>query len=1329
MADAETTQFILMIALSLILTFCAAAQEAAPSQAQGVTVPLDRHLESKLADARDLLDSGQTESAIALLQSVLEADPSALVHSQDPLLCRGASMLAGQMLAELDPSALAARDKLVSRHALAALQRALTPPDRVALQKLATRYAGSDIGKRARLALDELAQDRGFLLSNEQDRWALSLPFYQDENDPALPLVEAKGLRPLWRFDFRNPEIGQLSRNHRMTFGEGLGYVSNGVELVALNLGNGEPVWRFEGDPKWESMSHSQFREIFAGYNSDTLTMPVLEDGILLAVMQEPLAVGRFDTFNRAPGWSSIPVRRKLPARRLYAFDAQTGRLLWRQQVAWLGQSDPEPRGLVAAPPAAANGRVFLPVYDAVGTIDLAIQALDLYTGQPLWKTYLVSGQQETNLFGNILREMASQPPAADQNRVVFTSNLGTISALEADSGRTLWSRLYKRTRFRTRQDGAESRRAVTFANGQMAVSDQRLLCAPRDSNEAFLVDLDSGQIIRSWPFQSTDYGVLKYLVAATQDGAWFHGTHLVFLPFPATFARPKRSIPLYSLNSVSASWHSGALARGEFLAPATELVRILSPSNLQGKNILKGLAMAGSELGSVQVAPGLAFIIRPGGITAFSSPQAILNSLAHSPLDAASLTRILPYLEGVDMSDQSTALKVTDRAVELANLAPNKELAERLYLVAARGYFTLAESDRALRLLNDLFTSSNSDLQFKSAELALDVLERSDPAQPKMDRVLGILERSGRTEITRSSGLREGLDIALARARVLQQGKRSFGGEKHLDALLSLLELDQLGGHLQGQVELEDWARNQLRAILDHPITAARLERRAKRAFQLEAPSDSLLRRYAGTQAAWNWLQLRAEQAQKNRQLSVQVARWLRNFDWPQRTASAPLIDPDLLIGSAYPDPIPGQLAEINSIDLGNARILDFDLVEGGARILLKESSHLVLMDLGSDKAKQSPGFRLTDDPRDLPADLRNRSFTHEAGATVILDWQWIQLYPSGEVRRISLPGRATEFLRLGNLLAFLCNRGDSSMELQVRDLLSGDLLLQMPVPLRSDRFHRLAWNGEELLLFQDQTAQTLLVPLFHSGANRTLPLPTSPGTRELDAIIPLPDGYVLPYYRRSRLYLQRLDGPHSTSIPQPNRSVARTFLADTGYGWLQQPMAPGSGGSPPLSLIWPGAGDPELNRMDFAHGDLRFPQLEGYTHKVVDLKLGRLLTLSSGPDRSLRIQQWDLPQNTQPKLAWSLDMPDLKYDGLVGRLPAPAIGADGWLLPLKFRGARHQEARSVNLLIDRKGQVLDRLELKSSSNSSLYIEPILKSGRALLRHEKTIYLLGDQE
>jgi outer membrane protein assembly factor BamB len=373
---------------------------------------------------------------------------------------------------------------------------------------------------------------------------AIVLEELADLNDARLPLVESRGLRPMWRFDFRDPLIGKQSRGHRITFGDGVGYVTNGVEVVALRLGDGRVLWSFEGPAGWNEILHGEFEELSASENEDMLTIPVLADGVLLVVLREAYGIGRTDRFERRRGWTDIDVRRALPARRLYAFDAETGEMLWRTEPQWLDQQDGEPRGLVSAPPAAADGRVFLPVYDAVGTIDLSLQALDLYTGEPLWRTFVVSGQQETNLFGNILREMASQPPVARDGKVWFSTNLGAITCLEAATGRTEWTRRYARARVRTYQNGLESVRDETFANGAVGLGEDRLVVAPADSEQAFVMNRRTGALEATWHFRDARYESLRSLVGITETGAWFHGQAMVFLTretaWPRAATRPR---------------------------------------------------------------------------------------------------------------------------------------------------------------------------------------------------------------------------------------------------------------------------------------------------------------------------------------------------------------------------------------------------------------------------------------------------------------------------------------------------------------------------------------------------------------------------------------------------------------------------------------------------------------------------------------------------------------------------------------------------------------------------------------------------------------------
>jgi outer membrane protein assembly factor BamB len=1315
-----------LIALLPTLLLSAAVLQQ-PEQRQGVTVPLDRAIEDELATAREFLTGGQEDAAVAILQRILESAPSALVSSDDPDRLLGAAFVARKLLDGLGIEAQHQRDELVARQAELALAEALLPPNQVALQELAAQFAGTEVGDRATRALRDLALDRGFDLIDERSRAVFRIPTMKSLDDPSLPLVESRGLRPIWRFDFQDPLIAPNSRSHRITFGDGVGFVSNGVEVAALRLGDGEQLWSFAGPPGWQGLSQGDFEKIFSGYNPDMLTVPVLEDGILLVVLQEPFGIGRSDTFQRRRGWNDIDVRRQLPARRLYAFDADTGELLWQTTPSWLEHREGEPRGLVAAPPAAENGRVFLPLYDAVGTIDLSLQALDLYTGEPLWKTFLVSGQQETNLFGNILSEMASQPPIAADGQVYFSTNLGVIVALDAESGRTRWSRQYTRARVRTYQNGLESVRDETFANGAVAFDGERLFCAPSDSEQAFLIAPADGVLRGSWPYRDTKYGELRTLIGMTETGAWFHGTQLAFLPFPGSGERMRVSDSLFTRNGIPTSRHGAALARGEILAPANGSVEILDPNQLSLIARLQGAGTRPLELGPLQVAPGLAFVLRPGGITAFSSPNAILKSLAASDWDIDKVERLLPYLEGVDLSDPVIALKVADHAKALAQTAPNAELRERLALVAARGSFIAGNGPDALELLQPILSSTANQRRVRAAELALDVLERTDPTHVAMDRVLDILEADPNRRVLHFDGSLERKELALARARVLQTGKRDFGSEDHLDALLRLLMQDGLDNELQGQLNLAEWARLQVQRALRDPKLAARVERRARIAFDVEPASDSLMQRFAGTDTAWEWLRDKSRAVGNDRAMALRLASWSRGYAWPQAQGKElSLIPAELLVGMAASSSLPIGLSPLAQIDLGASRLLDFAVLNGRLLVLAQSDVNCFLVELAADGTHTSAPFRLAESRSALP-DLRGRSFVHENGASLLLGDRWLLVPLKDEPRQeIRLSGSVRHVLRFGQLLALLCARGDGGIELEVRDLSSATRLLSMPLPFKDDRFHALAWTGDDLLILQDGTTQALRVPLFQRGQTETVPLIVGPGTHQLERLIPLKDGLVLPYTSAGRKALWLLRGDREEALLQRPQHDLRTFRAATGFGWLEAPLAPNPGEENGPILYWQGSEESSGRQFPFGSADIRFPQLESYSRQREDFATDRLLTAQESRNKGVLLRAWRLPRDGDPVESWTLALDDIPYDRLVGRLPAPVATDQGWLLPLKLLNSQTESPLLVMLLLSADGKLLGRLELEAPGNSSLRIEPVLGDGFAGLRHESRLYLLG---
>ncbi len=1300
-----------------------AFQRTEPEQEPGVTVPVDRALESVLEDAeRFLQEEEQAGAAVALLQEVLEAGPQVLVPGAEPGLYLGASVRAESLLAGLSAAGIAQRNELVHRRAAAALAEALDPPDPAALRQIAARFLATPVGERAAMALAELELDRGFH-GSQRIAAPFFLPVYSDEKDARLPLVDASGLRPLWRYHFRDPRIQHNTRSHRLAFGEGLVYLTNGVEVAALDLGSGNEVWQFPYAPGWDDLGERDIQEIFAGYNPDMLTVPVIEDGILLVVLQEPMAVGRFDEFARAPGYSSIAVRRKLPARRLYAFAADSGELLWRQKVPWLESQAGEPRGMVAAPPAASHGKVFLMVYDAVGTIDVSMVALDLYTGEQQWKTFLVSGQQETNLFGNILREMACQPPAADSERVIVCTNLGTISALDPDNGRSLWTRVYPRTRVHTFQNGLESSRPETFANGPLAYQDDLVVCAPRDSSTALALNAEDGSLLTSWPYADGDYGQLRSLVGVTKRGVWFHGTHLAFLPFPGSGAPTRVSKPLYGSNGRASSRFSAALAWGEALAPAGNVIRVLDPQSCESTSTIVGFPGSGHEMGPLQVAPGLAFILRPGGVTAYSSPRAILKTLARTGADEDSLERILPFLEGVDLSDQVTAERVAERTEELIDAAPNDALAERLRLLAARGRFALAEGVRALDLLQPLLRSHDSSRRLDAAILALDVLERSDPAHSMFEPVLRILENSERSLLHRHDGRIEPRTVTLARAHVLRSGSRQFGSNGHLDALLHLLAMENLDRFNQGSLDLEHWARLQLHATLKDPQAASRLERKARRAFDREAPSDSLMRRFAGTDTAWEWIRQAASAGADPTDL-VLIAGWLRNFDWPDPAAAESLIDPAKLLDDKMVARLPKGLEVQWRYDLEGAHLLDMRVTENGGRLLVLDKIEAFLVDLDAHGSKAGSPVRLAP-ASSLLEPISRRAFVHRNGATIIAGTTWWQLYPDDRYQTLRLPARPVEVQRIGGFVALLFAGGSGEMLLQVRELASGTLLLEETVSVRPESRHRMIEAGGDLYLFQSQVPKVVRVPMFRHQDPDNLALRTSPTSNEMQRALAFPGGLMIPFSRRQSQFLHFQELGKTREVELADKALLRTFHSPGGRGWLTQPTGAGLRDSA-SRIWWQGAAMDRAESLTFRDLEVRFANFEDYSQGAEDLGVDRMLAFEKAVDGTVILVQIDLPADGPPRRGWSLPLKELRYDRLSSTIADPVATEDGWVLALKLLPDGGRGRRMITLLVDTDGRLRDTISFDTDTTSSLQMRLDVGDGHVLLRHDHLIYLLS---
>ncbi|HEX9794904.1 MAG TPA: PQQ-binding-like beta-propeller repeat protein, partial [Planctomycetota bacterium] len=1041
----------------------AGAQETAP-RPLGVTVLEARELGERLEEARALLASGDGAAALARIQGVLEANPAALLRERpDDLLFVGARRAAQRLLQEQPEEVLALRERTWGARAELELRAALDPPDLGALRALRARYPSTLAAARAESALRELLLDRGLAEQAARGRalgeflppaWVAALPAppvrapqlapsYSGLDDPRLPVVRSEGAERRWELEFRDVLPPRGFTNYRMAIGGSIGYLSDSRETMAVDLASGEVLWRNAGPEGW-SDSSTDTTQLLDGFELDTLIAPVLEDGVLLVAIHEVNELGRAEEFRR------IPVRRLLPGRRLWAFDAATGEVLWKQEVGWKEQ-DPEPHGLVAAPPAAAAGRVFVPVYDAIGTVDLSIQALDLHTGKPLWKTFLVSGQRETtNLFGNVLREPACGVPAADDERVLVCTNLGAVCALDAATGAALWTRLYERTPVRSFQTGMEGLREETFANGPPAYDGSRFVCTPTDSREALAIDADTGAVLGQWRTGSRyeDQADLRHLVAVLPWGPLFNGVSVQLRSFPLQSARQMVSARIWDKYSHYSVRHPAALASGEILVPAEQGIVSLDPDNGRPRGRVLDWRKP-HEYGAIQVGPGLMVVMHRGGVIAYTSPEALLEYLGRADGNAEAIAAVLPFLEGAQIRDRSLAGRLGSVALDCARGLANNELSERLQLVAARARLHGGQVEPAAKLLEPLLGSQDPGRRVRAAVALVDALERDRPASPLLSRALSLLEAEGPERVVRSDETRERTEVLLARAHWLRaDAGRDFEAQRA--ALVRMLRIGETGGAVEQGLPLLTWARRKQEELLREPRRAAAHERDAELAVRNQQVDAGLVRAYAGTSAVGHWLRSQLRRPDLERGEIVRLAAWLRDYaDDPDEIAGRATLDADLLLGAPQRPPRPADLAPVGDFQLGDKQLLAVH-ADGDAALLLlhdADSSSLELVRLGADGSeplwsRRIPGL---DEQRLF---LEERALLTAEAATLVLRDRWYRIDRAGTLETIELPGACDHPHRLGRMAAALCRTPESAWALQVRDLDSGALFLEHELP-----------------------------------------------------------------------------------------------------------------------------------------------------------------------------------------------------------------------------------------------------------------------------------------
>lgn len=1318
--------------------FCLAfaTQAAAQDLPAGISLPEDRSLATKLSDAQAYLGDQRWDAAVGLLQEVADADPSALIYAGDDTYV-GAVTRALELLAELPEPARKVRLDLMGAQAMLELEEAMGPADLHRLEAIAKRYIGLPAGDRAKALLQELWYDRGYpQLAQLQGApplppaWQEALPApapadalaparFQDLEDASLPRIRAQELRPAWRFSF-DDDTPTADLGHRMAFGHGLGFATNGREVVALELGSGQPRWHYRGPEGWDKITPQQADDISKGASHLTLLAPVLADGVLLAVIQEPVGIGRSDTYSR------IPIRNKLPARRLYAFDALEGHVLWTQEVPWMEQEQRAPIELAAGPPTVSEGRVYLPVYTASGTVDLSLLAFDLQTGRRLWSRFLVSGTMETNLFGNVLSELACPPPVADLERVLVCTHFGAVCAVDAATGQALWTRTYPRTPVRTRQNGQIGNRDLYFHNNPPAFDGERLVVAPTDSNSALLLDVRDGRRLGRWHARANkEYGTLSNLLGMDKDHVWFTGTHVVRLPLESGRGSHRTSPALYEyVSASSANLNAGALMHRGVLAMSTGGVVSLHPDTLGVEgDALSWETLEGRFIGPAQVTHGLVMLMTSKGIIAFASPGSLLDTLVSRDLDPPLLRELLPLLGAVRYEeDPGLGRRVARTAEELAKREEFKELAAELRFLSGRTQLLVGETTRGLRQLDALLESPDSRLRIDAASLILDAQPEVDASASRLKEAMVVLQDAAPERVLTRDNRMEPRRAAEVRAQALMALEDS-DPEVRREGLVRILLLEDPGTlNVQG-LALFPWAEASLLRLLKKPALEQAHEAGARALLATTPPDRAFLRAYGSTDAAQDWMASRLSAADLEAEERIRLLSWIYRFGAIDREWT---VLPEKLGRQPATPALPTSLDPLVSVKLDGALLLHTMAVDGVAYAFLQDDQQCHILRLQRDGSRLMETVDFVQGAHTLPNLSANR-FATPTGFALVYQDRWIHIDYRGNREERLLPDplfKSSAPLRIGDFVAVILRGAGRSMSLHVLDLETGLPYLEMPLETSAERFLKMVANPRYLFVLQDKATRVLRVDLLHAGPPTAFQLPFVPHWGELQAVRAFGDGIAIPSNRGNQqgsILIERPNRP-ARVLPLEDREFG-TLPTESGMGWWTRPSVSLASEQGPTTLHWiePGMDRPWTHR--FLDPELRLPQFLSRIRNPQRPHGKGFLALQPAARDRIEVQALALGE---PRILWSQLIPELPFSGLVDPTPIPRRAEDGWVLLLRESQSRRAGARLHVFGFDDQGMPRGSYSTPSAARSHSSQRIHLLPGQVLLRNGDVITLLG---
>lgn len=382
-----------------------------------------------------------------------------------------------------------------------------------------------------------------------------------------------RGMRPVAR-RVAEDAAAPLSY-HPLLLGD-LVLLNNQVEILAVDLRSGKPVWGLRGPTVYEDQFDEAVRAL---YNpADNLGVPrftmTVHEGRLFARMGTAVTARPHEP--AVGGGTSYLICLDLAAQ---------GRLAWR--VA------PEQRGWAfEGSPLVESGNVYVAMRRSDIQPQVHVACYDAETGRLRWRQFVCAGETPAR---GLLCETTCNLLTLHRETIYVNTNLGAVAALSARDGRIQWVSLYPRVR----QGDLLHPEPYTCRDLNPCVYDRgRLLVAPADSRRILAIDAATGQILWQTGAEVED---AVHLLGVAGDWLIASGHRIYWISLKEQDQGRVKHV--WPDSQERLGYGRGVLAGGSVWWPTRDRVYLFDQLSAQPKKVLL-LEPRGASGGNLLVAP-----------------------------------------------------------------------------------------------------------------------------------------------------------------------------------------------------------------------------------------------------------------------------------------------------------------------------------------------------------------------------------------------------------------------------------------------------------------------------------------------------------------------------------------------------------------------------------------------------------------------------------------------------------------------------------------------------------------------------------------------------